>query len=199
MVWALLIIQLRQSRTLTKLREPQQDNKPKSHTYEPGDYYVWGCTVPTTYDLKSMSYFPVSYNFTEENISGSNYDAATAVLGKNWRMPTYKDAHDGLLNNTTCSVIYAYSTIIYDFKSNINDEHLYIPASAYRHYLVKDNGSLYIYDQISIEDEELRDTPFFWLGDGNRGDDRECVKGDKITLAKKYRGMPIRPVYDETN
>lgn len=50
-----------------------------------GDYYRWGETTPYT----SVS---PEYQFKKpaDDIAGSEYDAATVLLGKNWHMPTFE-------------------------------------------------------------------------------------------------------------
>ena len=164
-----------------------------------GSFYIWGNTEPTTYTNTNMSYSPNPPSIKLENICGTEYDAATVNLGENWRLPTYNDVHE-LLNNTTCTANYANGKIIYDFKSNINGEHLYIPGSAYIPYTVKDygNGNLSITGIAWSNDVSEDDVPYFWVGDSaDSGDYRWCLKGEELSLSERYWGLPIRPVYDE--
>lgn len=168
--------------------------------FSTGSFYIWGNTKPTTYNHSNLTYYPEPPTINIESICGTKYDAATVNLGENWRLPTYEDVHDELLNKTTCTIIYTKNTILYDFKSKINDKHLYIPASAYIPYMVKDYGSgrLTIYGEEQIENESEYDIPYFWIGDfGDTGNNRHCLKGNKVSLVKKYWGLPIRPVYED--
>lgn len=60
--------------------------------YELGSKYAWGETsIKTTYDLINYAYYDASnakYTDIGTNIEGTEFDAATVNLGKNWRMPT---------------------------------------------------------------------------------------------------------------
>lgn len=67
-----------------------------------GDFYCWGEVLPKQYyhTYNSVYYDPWSDTFTDigQNIGGTQYDAATAVLGEGWRIPT-KAEWEELINN----------------------------------------------------------------------------------------------------
>lgn len=71
---------------------------------EYGDYYAWGETkTKSKYSQDNYSYYDVNtlqYIDIGENISGTQYDAATVNLGADWRMPT-KDEIEELIKNCT--------------------------------------------------------------------------------------------------
>lgn len=58
---------------------------------QPGDLYAWGETEPKSYfDINNYSYYNSSLDIWKrlgDDISGTQYDAATAVLGEGWHMP----------------------------------------------------------------------------------------------------------------
>ncbi len=159
---------------------------------ECGTYYLWGATTTVKYDANSFSYFPNVPTIYLENISGTEYDAATKNLGEDWQMPTYSDVYN-LLNSCTITKIWA-DRIIYDFKSKINDSHLYIPASAYSAFIIGNANN--IKSSADLDDKNDVYLPFFWIGNmADEGDYRNCLKGDRISISKRYYELPIRPKY----
>ena len=68
-----------------------------------GGYYAWGETsTKTEYSEKNYAYYKEGSGYTDigKEISGTQYDAATVNLGKDWRMPT-KDEVQELINECT--------------------------------------------------------------------------------------------------
>lgn len=72
-----------------------QCNLGASQPHEPGNYYAWGETKPkdkytkanyALYDSNTDTYTDIG-----TDISGTQYDAATATLGSSWHMPTYAE------------------------------------------------------------------------------------------------------------
>ncbi|MBQ8065567.1 MAG: hypothetical protein IJ200_07925 [Prevotella sp.] len=72
-----------------------QCNLGASQPHEPGNYYAWGETKPkdkytkanyALYDSNTDTYTDIG-----TDISGTQYDAATATLGSGWHMPTYAE------------------------------------------------------------------------------------------------------------
>lgn len=65
---------------------------------ECGEYYAWGETKPKNkYSENNYSYYnanTASYIDIGNDISGTNYDAATVNLGKDWRMPTKDEMNE---------------------------------------------------------------------------------------------------------
>lgn len=71
---------------------------------EYGDYFAWGETKPkNVFTESNYSYYDNStktYTEIGEDISGTEYDAATINLGTDWRMPTAAERYELL---TECS------------------------------------------------------------------------------------------------
>ena len=68
---------------------------------EVGNYYAWGETSPKTF-FSEDNYIYKDYPIGLSNISGTQYDAATAALGGTWRMPTREEIKE-LADNCTRS------------------------------------------------------------------------------------------------
>ena len=116
---------------------------------EYGDYFMWGSTTPDTdkqcnwehapfNDGKSQfnnEYFEsIKNKVCPNNILASEYDAATAMLGPNWRMPTFDDFRE-LINNTSNKWLSHYNGAAVSgqlFTSRINTNELFIPFSGTR-------------------------------------------------------------------
>jgi len=98
-----------------------------------GDYYRFGETVPFT--EKSPEY---TYDKIEGNIAGTDRDAATVNLGKNYRMPTF-DQNKELLDE--CKWKWTKKKGVNGMKvTGPNGNSIFFPASGFRYY---SNGSLY--------------------------------------------------------
>ena len=65
---------------------------------EYGDYYAWGETKPKSrYTEENYSYYDANtaqYINIGDDISGTQYDAATVNLGSDWRMPTKSEMQE---------------------------------------------------------------------------------------------------------
>lgn len=78
--------------------------------FEYGDFYAWGETEPDTEDSgREYKYWTTGYHnameHLEDDISGNpKYDAATALLGKDWRMPTKEECEELIYNCVPISV-----------------------------------------------------------------------------------------------
>ena len=122
---------------------------------EYGDYFMWGSTEPDTdkpcdwkhspfndgsadYDNKYFN--SVQNKVCPNGILAPEYDAATVILGKDWRLPT-KDDFEELINNTDNKWIKNYKGL--DIKGRIftskngeaakaNGAELFIPACGVR-------------------------------------------------------------------
>ena len=118
-----------------------------------GDYFAWGETQPKDYyDWSTYQYCMGSYNTLTKYCSNSSYgyngftdslttllpedDAATAIWGGNWRMPT-KEEFEELYNNTTVSWTTQNGVDGRLFVA-ANGNTLFLPATGYRW-----NGELY--------------------------------------------------------
>ena len=65
---------------------------------EYGEYYAWGETKPkNSYTEENYSYYDANtaqYINIGDDISGTQYDAATVNLGSDWRMPTKSEMQE---------------------------------------------------------------------------------------------------------
>lgn len=97
-----------------------------------GDYYRFGETVPFTEDSPKYVYDKI-----DENIAGTDRDAATVNLGKNYRMPTFDQIKE-LLDE--CKWKWTKQNGVNGMKvTGPNGNSIFFPASGYRNY---SSGSL---------------------------------------------------------
>ena len=94
---------------------------------EYGNYYAWGEVLPKEEYTQSNS---LTYGKQMDDISGTQYDAATANWGGDWRMPT-KAEQEELLNNctwtwTTQNGVNGYKVI------GPSGASIFLPAAGYR-------------------------------------------------------------------
>ena len=110
---------------------------------------MWGSTTPNTVDECTWANAPFNnhssdYNETYFNsvkktvcpngVLAKEYDAASQIMGGDWRMPT-KDEFDELMDNTTTEWIEDFNgsgVNCIKFTSNINGNSIFFPASGYR-------------------------------------------------------------------
>lgn len=119
---------------------------------EYGDYYAWGETKPkSSYRRENYSYYNTeteTYTDIGENISGTEYDAATVNLGSDWKMPT-KDEFQELLDN--CIWEWTQISGVNGYKiTGSNGNSIFIPATGTsvtgtRYYTGTDAKILYAY------------------------------------------------------
>ncbi|MBO5615461.1 MAG: hypothetical protein J5932_04985 [Prevotella sp.] len=119
---------------------------------EYGDYYAWGETKPkSSYRRENYSYYNTeteTYTDIGENISGTEYDAATVNLGSDWKMPT-KDEFQELLDN--CTWEWTQISGVNGYKiTGSNGNSIFIPATGTsvtgtRYYTGTDAKILYAY------------------------------------------------------
>ena len=115
-----------------------------------GDYFMWGSTTPNTASQCNWTNAPFnnglsSYNEEYFNAHKSEwvddnetlkpeYDAATQIMGDEWRMPTSSDFSE-LSRNTTNEWVTDYngsSMNGWKFTSKTNGNSIFIPASGSR-------------------------------------------------------------------
>jgi len=90
-----------------------------------GDYFRFGETTPFTED--SPEYV---YNDINESIAGTDRDAATVILGKNYRMPTFEQIKE-LLDE--CKWKWTKQNDVKGMKvTGPNGNSIFFPASGYR-------------------------------------------------------------------
>ena len=124
---------------------------------EYGDYFMWGSTEPDTdkhcdwehapfnngnNDFNKEYFKSIQNDVCPNGILTPEYDAATSILGDDWRLPTEDDFKE-LIDNTNYEWIENYQ----DSKINgmgfeANGAELFIPAAGYRNeFGVKCSGT----------------------------------------------------------
>ena len=102
---------------------------------EYGHYYAWGETVTKAeYSQSTCQYYQNgSYVNIGTDISGTQYDVATALWGDGWRMPT-KDEFQELMDNCTSEWTTVNGVNGYKFTSKTNGKSIFLPAAGDRRY-----------------------------------------------------------------
>ena len=163
---------------------------------EYGDYYAWGETkTKSKYSESTYSYYDKNteqYTNIGNDISGTQYDAATVNLGSDWRMPT-KDEIQELINK--CTWEWTQVSGINGYKvTGANGNSIFLPtAGASIGDVVSSQGSYgyYMSSTVSPYNQKLvyfleatsTSTPHVTYGGG----------------IEKYFGLPIRPVTTNPN
>lgn len=153
-----------------------------------GGYYAWGETsTKTKYTKENYAYYKEGSGYTDigKNISGTQYDAATVNLGKDWRMPT-KDEVQELCEK--CTFTYGEVDGVKGYyATGKNGNSIFLPRYGYK--------SIYNYEE---------DQGYFWIGtevDSNCGYHLWLDEGkaywDRLSL--KHKGLQIRPVYSPSS
>ena len=114
-----------------------------------GDYFMWGSITPNTADECNWAKAPFNggasdydsdyFNSVKDTVCpngvlAKEYDAASQIMGGDWRMPT-KDEFDELMDNTTTEWIEDFNgsgVNCIKFTSNINGNSIFFPASGFR-------------------------------------------------------------------
>lgn len=103
---------------------------------EYGDYYAWGETSPKSQFTKdNYSYYDsnmAQYIDIGENISGTQYDAATVNWGSDWRMPTRTEMKE-LIDNCTWQWTQVSGNNGYKVTGP-NGNSIFLPAAGYCTY-----------------------------------------------------------------
>ena len=119
-----------------------------------GDYFMWGSTTPNTADEctwknapfnNGSSYYDSNYFNTHKSEWLDNngnlkpeFDAATQIMGGDWRMPTKAEIQE-LYNNTNKEWTQVNSVNGWKFTSKTDtSKYIFIPAAGYC-----DNGSVH--------------------------------------------------------
>lgn len=153
-----------------------------------GGYYAWGETsTKTKYTEENYAYYKEGSGYTDigKNISGTQYDAATVNLGKDWRMPT-KDEVQELCEK--CTFTYGEVDGVKGYyATGKNGNSIFLPRYGYK--------LIYNYEE---------DQGYFWIGtevDSNCGYHLWLDEGkaywDRLSL--KPKGLQIRPVYSPSS
>lgn len=158
---------------------------------EYGNFYSWGETNTKTewYDETHYSYYDINtaqYINIGNEISGTQYDAATVNLGTDWRMPTRSEILE-LINQCTwewtqLSGINGYKVI------GPNGNSIFLPAAGY-----KISGH-------AFKNERL----YYWTGsEYSYVTSAIYLNASSISQGannlQKFTGLPIRPVTSNPN
>ena len=146
-----------------------------------GDYYRFGETVPFTENSPEYVYDKI-----EGDIAGTDRDAATVNLGKNYRMPTFDQIKE-LLDE--CKWTWTKQNGVKGMKvTGPNGNSIFFPASGYRNY---GNGSL----------GSVGSYGFYWSASaGNSNYGRRLHFGSSSWSWGNYsraNGFPVRAVAEE--
>ena len=159
---------------------------------ESGDYYAWGEIKPkgayternyTYYDNNLMQYIEIG-----DDISGTQYDAATINLGSDWRMPTAYEMQE-LINK--CSWEKTRINNILGYKvTGTNGNTIFLPLAGF--------GGLYVqgYDYgkcICLSTSTKNQTGYI------KGISTEFSESIYLSGCPMYRGYSIRPVTSNPN
>lgn len=155
-----------------------------------GGYYAWGETsTKTKYTKENYAYYKEGSDYTDigKEISGTQYDAATVNLGKDWRMPTKDEVHELC---EKCTFTYGVVDGVKGYyATGKNGNSIFLPCYGYKLNswgYEKDQG----YFWIGIGTEVNSSGYHLWLDEGKAYWDR---------LSLKYKGLQIRPVYSPSS
>ena len=147
---------------------------------EYGDYFAWGEVLPKETYTEANS---ETYGKYMDDISGTEYDAATFNWGGNWRMPTEEEMKEMVF---MCVWEWTMQNQVYGYKltSKINGNSIFLPAAGYR-----DGASL----------SNAGSTGAYWSSSpyGNNGANNfvfGSISG--MSSSNRNNGYSIRPVIE---
>ena len=149
-----------------------------------GQYFAWGETSPKDeYTEDNCS----TYNKEMSDIAGdAQYDAATAIWGGDWRMPTNAELQE-LFDNCTWTWTTQNGVNGYKVTSKVNSNYIFLPAAGYR-----DGSSLEIAGGVG---KYWSSTPYENLP--NRANILSFNRFDpEMSFNNRYYGHSVRPVID---
>lgn len=164
-----------------------------------GGYYAYGeIEEKDSYFGDNYKYYDAGSNeYIElgDNISGNKYfDAATAILGDDWRMPTY-DEYKELKENSIFAIVTYKGKMGFVVESTINGNSIFMPYSGVK------NGS-------RLDDYNRNGIGCYWTGTKgvlsgygesfNHWDISFYGFGNPFGIGNPS-GISIRPVYTRTN
>lgn len=164
---------------------------------EYGDYYAWG-EVETKADYTEGNYkfmYLDSYDCVEyslpgglNDISGTEYDAATINMGKEWRMPTKLELVE--LNDASTAVWTTYKGVDGMRIIGPNGNSIFLPSGGFRsEYGGQNKGKSGKYWTSSLYPDWNRGAFIYSWGRNALGVESVGVNSDM-----RYIGMPIRAV-----
>lgn len=153
-----------------------------------GDYYRFGQTTPFTEDSEEYEF----RNFGE-NIAGTGNDAATVILGENFRMATYEQQKELL---DLCTWEWANFNGVNGMKvTGLNGNSIFFPAAGeqikypqFLNNLKRNEGCIGNY-WISLSSENGKDGFNMWFND----------KISDWSINRKTCAYSIRPVFKKIN
>ena len=148
---------------------------------EAGDYYRFGETVPFTENSPEYVYDKI-----EGDIAGTDRDAATVNLGKNYRMPTFDQIKE-LLDE--CKWTWTKQNGVKGMKvTGPNGNSIFFPASGCR---LSSTGSLYNVGSLG----------YYWSASANYGSYGHNLYFNSSYWSWNYNnranGFPVRAVAEE--
>lgn len=162
---------------------------------EYGDYYAWGETKPkSSYTEKNYAFYDdntKTYTNIGNDISGTEYDAATVNLGSDWRMPTSAEFQE-LRNNCTWEWTQINGVNGYKVTAE-NGNSIFLPSAGYNYYGISRVGET--------------DGVILWTSIDEDGDHKNAktlgaayYSGiPQIRNSSKFYGICIRPVTSNPN
>lgn len=154
-----------------------------------GGYYAWGETsTKTKYTEENYAYYKEGSDYTDigKNISGTQYDAATVNLGKDWRMPTQDEVQE-LCDK--CTFTYGEVDGVKGYyATGKNGNSIFLPCYGYKTGSWNYNENLGYFWTGTINSSSYGYT--LWLNDG---------KASGYSTKSKYYGLQIRPIYSPSS
>lgn len=150
-----------------------------------GGYYAWGETS-TKKEYSKENYAYSTYTNIGKEISGTQYDAATVNLGKDWRMPTMEEVRELC---EKCTFTYGdVDGVKGYYATGKNGNSIFLPCYGYKFDNLDDRED-YGYFWTGSEDDSAF-SYYLWLYQG------QAYWGVDI---QKYIGLQIRPVYSPSS
>ena len=156
-----------------------------------GGYYAWGETsTKTKYTKENYAYS--TYTDIGENITGTQYDAATVNLGKDWRMPTMEEVKELC---EKCTFTYGdVDGVKGYYATGKNGNSIFLPCYGY----------IGLYNPYTNNYKENEDDGCFWAGSEESSGYGYCLWLSEGTAywgsnTLKYKGLQIRPVYSPSS
>lgn len=152
-----------------------------------GGYYAWGETS-TKRKYTKDNYAYSTYTNIGKEISGTQYDAATVNLGKDWRMPTKEEVKELC---EKCTFTYGEVDGVKGYyATGKNGNSIFLPCHGYSTD----------YNPFTDNYYESVDKGYFWTGSEDTsgyGYHLWLSEGTAYwgSCTQKYNGLQIRPVY----
>ena len=147
---------------------------------EYGDYFAWGEVFTKDEYTEANS---LTYGKPMDDISGTQYDAATFNWGGEWRMPTRTEMKE-LLDNCTWTLTTQNGVSGYKVTSKTNGNSIFLPAAGYRNVtslnLADDEGN---YWSSSPSSNYAAYRLYFYIG-----------SHPLVSYNNRYYGYSVRPV-----